>query len=446
LAKEAERAKELEAERLKIEADLAAQAKERERQRSETEAKLAALKANVPVAVNSDMTIEQARARVTELQKKIEDVRRSTETAKAAALRKLTDDYAPLRARLPQAVAKDELETTAEYQARLATAEKQRQALEDRFSVDQAQIEKQFAAELDTTAQPWSSEIERLKQTKYADTIPVVWDHYDADSGRLSVTSGQRRLVFTVPLEKARELAGRKESLALRSDLALNPRSEGLLVDRMTGDRFESAIRRKANPKDGLTYVRVDPGRYMEGCSPGDSECRDDEKPARQVTIARGFWMGETPVTQAAYLRVTGAGPSHFKGDQLPVESITWDEAKNYCQAVGMRLPTEAEWEYAARGGTAGARYGRPDDIAWYTANSGGKTHAVGQKTPNAYGLYDMLGNVWEWVSVSREEEAYRSLRGGSWVDLSRAVRASFRYRVVPGNRDYNIGVRCVGD
>ena len=199
--------------------------------------------------------------------------------------------------------------------------------------------------------------------------------------------------------------------------------------------------RTKVNPKDGLTYVRIPAGHFTMGCSPGDSECDPDEKPPREVTIPRDLWVGQTLVTQAAYQRVTGKTPSYFTGNQqLPVETINQDEAKNYCQAVGMRLPTEAEWEYAARGGTTGARYGNLDDIAWYVANSGNKTHEVGQKAPNADGLYDMLGNVWEWMSESG------SLRGASWNTYPAGVRVSNRNRLVPGDRLYNIGVRCVGE
>jgi formylglycine-generating enzyme required for sulfatase activity len=215
------------------------------------------------------------------------------------------------------------------------------------------------------------------------------------------------------------------------------------------------------NPKDGLEYVWIPPGTFMMGCSPGDSECYADEKPAHRVTLTKGFRMGVTAVTQEAYQRVMRTNPSNFKGAKLPVETVNWTEAQNYCSTVGMRLPTEAEWEYAARAGTTGARYGELDSIAWYDQNSGSKTHEVGQKAPNAWGLYDMLGNVFQWTGDWYAENyqggnetdpkgpasgQYRTLRGGSWGDVARWSRASYRVRLQPDYRLNLPGFRCVGE
>ena len=237
---------------------------------------------------------------------------------------------------------------------------------------------------------------------------------------------------------------------SLGSDLAVAGRLTAAALQKVAAANQESAtpgIRTRVNPKDGLTYVWIPPGRFMMGCSPGDTECTPEETPAREVTIAKGFWIGQTLVTQAAYQRVTGANPSYFKGTgQLPVETLNWDDANNYCKAAGGRLPAETEWEYAARGGTPGARYGNPDDVAWYSANSGNKTHEVGQKPPNAYGLYDMLGNLWEWLADTHEEGKYRPLRGGSWASNTRDVRVSYRYREEVHGHYNGYGIRCVED
>ena len=222
----------------------------------------------------------------------------------------------------------------------------------------------------------------------------------------------------------------------------------------------------KVNGMDGLKYVWIPPGTFQMGCSEGDGECFDNEKPAHQVTITEGFWMGQTEVTQTAYQRVAGNNLSYFKGAQLPVERVTWNDAQAYCQAIGMRLPTEAEWEYAARGGSTGSRYGDVDRIAWYADNSfegniGRKTHEVGQKPPNRWGLYDMLGNVWEWVADWYAEE-YRAggqadpagpgsghvrvLRGGSWNYAGRSARGSQRLSATQDDREANFGFRCAGN
>jgi formylglycine-generating enzyme required for sulfatase activity len=212
------------------------------------------------------------------------------------------------------------------------------------------------------------------------------------------------------------------------------------------------------NKADGMRYVWIEPGTFMLGCSPGDSECTDDEKPARSVTIPEGFWMGQTPVTQWSFEWVTRSNLSHHRpGNRpfLPVERVTWDEAASYCKQIGGRLPTEEEWEYAARGGSAGARYGELNAIAWYKGNSGGFTHEVGQKLPNGFGLYDMLGNVmvWtaDWCNDSRLltgsgllHNRMRSVRGASAFEGADDVRVSDRTLDPPGRRFYGIGFRCV--
>ena len=216
----------------------------------------------------------------------------------------------------------------------------------------------------------------------------------------------------------------------------------------------------KTNSKDGLRYLWIPPGKFIMGCSDGDAECYGDEKPALRVTLTKGFWLGETEVTQAAYQRVTGKNPSNFKGPSLPVEQVPWTAANAYCRAIGGRLPTEAEWEYAARGGTAGSRYGDVGQIAWYAGNSKNTTHPVGQKQPNGYGLHDMLGNVVEWTNdwhssaISKEAidpkgpgaGEFKVLRGGGWFDDPKLIRASYRSRIEVGDFDYNIGLRCVGE
>jgi len=210
---------------------------------------------------------------------------------------------------------------------------------------------------------------------------------------------------------------------------------------------------KKVNAKDGLAYVWIPPGTYQMGCSAGDTECIGVEKPAHAVTITKAYWLGQTPVTQQAFERLMAQNPSRVKGSSLPV-TANWSLAKDYCEAAGGRLPTEAEWEYAARAGSADARYGNVDEIAWYSANSGGQMHEVGQKRPNAWGLYDTLGNVFQWVADwngayqagTQSDPAgpaggtWRALRGVAANYDAGDVRVSFRHSAAPGGQ---FGFRC---
>ena len=149
-------------------------------------------------------------------------------------------------------------------------------------------------------------------------------------------------------------------------------------------------------------FVRIPAGEFEMGCSSGDSDCLSLEKPQHHVRISKGFEMGKYLVTQAMWKSVMGTNPSRFKGADRPVERVSWNDVQEFLQRLNTqndgyhyRLPTEAEWEYAARAGSTSSRYGELNAVAWYSGNSGKETHPVGQKQPNAWGLYDMLGNVW---------------------------------------------------
>jgi formylglycine-generating enzyme len=183
------------------------------------------------------------------------------------------------------------------------------------------------------------------------------------------------------------------------------------------------------------------------------------------------YQLAAFPITQARYAQVTGQWPSTAHGERLPVEGVSWLDAVRFCNALsqreglapayrlpadlediewdpsadGYRLPTEAEWEHACRAGTTGARYGQLDEIAWYRGNSQGRMHEVGGKQPNAWGLYDMLGNVWEWCWDLYGAEvygAYRVLRGGGWFDEPWSCRASVRRRSHPSFQIDDVGFR----
>jgi len=220
-----------------------------------------------------------------------------------------------------------------------------------------------------------------------------------------------------------------------------------------------------------MKLVRIPAGKFVMGSPKTEAGRRDDEGPQRQVTISKAFYMGVTEVTQAQYESVTGKNPSKFKAPLNPVEMVSWNDATVFCEALSkktgrvVRLPTEAQWEYACRAGTKTRfSFGKEDkDLAaygWYKANSGGKTHPVGQKKPNAAGLYDMHGNVWEWSRDWYDKDFYanaknvdpenttagsaRVLRGGSWGYYPDYCRAAHRLRCATDGRGVSFGFRVV--
>ena len=220
----------------------------------------------------------------------------------------------------------------------------------------------------------------------------------------------------------------------------------------------------------GMRMVRVPSGSFAMG-SPRNEPGRDgDEDPLHRVTLSGDFYLGETEVTQGQWKAVMEGNPSDRKGDDLPVESVSWDDAVAFCKALsavepGMRyrLPTEAEWEYACRAGTT-TRFSSGDseeslrDVAWFGDNSGRHSHEVKTKAPNAWGLLDMHGNVYEWCAdwfggypssgvtdpAGPSSGSFRVLRGGSWYDDARYCRSARRDRDWPGFRDPGLGFRVL--
>lgn len=193
----------------------------------------------------------------------------------------------------------------------------------------------------------------------------------------------------------------------------------------------------------------------------GSVDMRDDRTKETWSVNIDSFALFKYPVTQDLYCAVTGENPSAFKGDRLPVESVSWIDTVTFCNqlsddqgkarcyeidlpnervtmnpdANGFRLPTEAEWQYACQAGTKDIRHGELREIAWYKDNAHRSTHPVGGRTPNDWGLYDMLGNVWEWCTDIYDETvygSYRVFRGGGWCDEARSVMATTRRRSHP--------------
>ena len=240
--------------------------------------------------------------------------------------------------------------------------------------------------------------------------------------------------------------------------------------------------------------VLIPAGPFSLG-NTGSYEGEYDEKPPVTIIISKPFYISKYEITQQQYKAVMGNNPSEFKGDDLPVEQVSWYDALNFCNALsqsegltpcytingtkvtcdfdanGYRLPTEAEWEYSAKAGTKTDFYSGKltysgnspidpslDKIAWYSANSSNATHPVGQKAPNAFGLYDMSGNVWEWCwdryaeYPSKETKdyqgpeigTYRVYRGGGWRNLAWYCRSTNRDRNYLDDKNNSLGFRVV--
>src|SRR5579862_5497600 len=178
-----------------------------------------------------------------------------------------------------------------------------------------------------------------------------------------------------------------------------------LLVGLMIGLISAAQSPNPAKSAFAMEFVKIAPGEFVMGCSTGDNDCSVDEMPAHRVQITKAFEMGKYEVTQSQWQAIMGSNPSTIKGDDHPVETVSKNDAHDFLARLNAqndgykyRLPTEAEWEYAARAGTKGAQPASLDEVAWYGVNSEDETHPVGKKKPNAWGLYDMLGNVREWV------------------------------------------------
>ena len=217
-----------------------------------------------------------------------------------------------------------------------------------------------------------------------------------------------------------------------------------------------------------LDLVLIHPGKYRMG-----GRNTDDEKPVHEVTISKAFYIGKYDVTQEQYKAVMKNDPSNFKGPKNPAERVTWDEAQTFCKNLSatssttVRLPTEAEWEYACRAGsTTTYCFGDSEDglaaYAWYSGNANDTTHPVGEKKPNAWGLYDMHWNVWNWCVDWYDANYYASspkidppgpasgtehvVRGGSWHHGVTSARSACRYHFAPELRHTLLGFRVVVD
>lgn len=285
--------------------------------------------------------------------------------------------------------------------------------------------------------------------------VSEVFDEYFIAARLINVETGL--------VEKAYDETGQAESASQLVSLA-NKIASGLLSGISAGggrNSISSGGNVERFTVNGVTFemVKVDGGSYQMGSYNGDS----DEQPVHTVNVST-FYIGKTEVTQALWAAVMGNNPSYFRGENLPVENVSWHDCQEFVDRLSrltgrmFRLPTENEWEYAARGGnrSRGYLYSGSDDIfrvAWYTENSGGTTHPVAQKSDNELGIFDMSGNVWEWTSDlwssnyssprnGGDSGSYRVFRGGGWGSNASYCRVANRGHSIPSLRNSDLGLR----
>ena len=287
----------------------------------------------------------------------------------------------------------------------------------------------------------------------------VACDGYESEEGTVKLkASAPSNLQITL----TKEAVATQQSIVSQPTVAQQPVAQPTVVN---SDHISIPV------KDGISIdmVRVEAGTFTMGATAEMKDPYDWEKPTHRVTLTNDYYIGKYEVTQALWQAVMGSNPSYFKGNNLPVEMVSWDDCQEFISKLNsitgktFRLPTEAEWEYAARGGNKSRGYqysgsNNISDVAWHEDNSRSKTHAVGSKQANELGIYDMSGNVWEWCqdwegSYSSSSQvnptgansgSRRVCRGGSLTSFARSCRSSCRILYAPAYIYHYIGLRLV--
>ena len=368
-----------------------------------------------------------------------------------------------------------EAEAEAERQRLLAEAEAERQRLEAEAERQRLEAERQ-RLEAEAERQRLEAEAERQRLEAERQRLEA-----EAERQRLEAEAEAERQRLEAEAEAERQRLEaeaeqqRLEAEAERQRLEAEAEAERQRLFEESERKKAEAERAKSQPKtftvNGVTFelLYVKGGTFTMGCTPEQNgDCNNDEKPTHSVTLD-DYYIGKFEVTQDLWTAVMGKNPSNKKGDNLPVENVSWNDAQDFIRQLNQMtgehfsLPTEAQWEYAARGGSKSKGYKFSGgnilgNVAWYADNSASTPHQVGTKDPNELGLYDMSGNVWEWCydlygNYSSESQnnptgptsgSVRVLRGGSWSYFAGLARVSYRLYGQPGSRFSGRGFRLV--
>ena len=479
LADEGERRRRLQEDAAQLDEAAMTQAAQRVQQRIAEEGRLAELKRKLEsertgLGSTTTLSLVQARAEVASLTQKKAEVEQRIQAEQIKALTTLEADFQSLAQQRPNPAPKDEFETLAQYQARLAEHAKAKTDLDARLRQGKESLEARYGKAATEQARPYARQIEALAARKYPVLFTVQLKKYDAESAEYSLllkptadpaSRGYRAKLNLAP-EAARGFKARAALLHAEGIGGLDGQAgQVVLLDpalgRLTVQGFQEVLSPDYRRNQlGMTFSQIPAGTFTMG------GVGSNEEPRHSVSV-HSFWMGTTTVTQAQWRSVMGNDPSNFKGDDLPVEQVSWEDAHRLISAMNAketdcsyRLPSEAEWEYACRAGTRGETYGDLDAIAWYDGNSGKFTHRVGQRRANAFGLYDMLGNVWQWCEDNWHvsylgaptdgsvwqggDTSSRVVRGGCFSAIAQDCRSASRMDLWPTSQIGAFGVRLV--
>ncbi|MDP2681682.1 MAG: SUMF1/EgtB/PvdO family nonheme iron enzyme [Deltaproteobacteria bacterium] len=440
--------------------------------------------------IASALGITEAQTEVKRLNTMIAKLGSDYQTEMPKQLKPVKDYYEPKIKKAENQPPMDKMfETELEYKERLEKAKIEVSSLKTELSQKETAITGQLKAGMSGQIKPLLEQRDNLTKQEFpVGNKEIKWKFvkYTPEKEEFTISGLIKDIVvginISIPKAKAREYYQNPDLLV--ASAAINIASDGsreplkFTLQGPEGDNYNTSriTREFADPTTGMEFVFVKGGCFQMGDTFGDGD--NSEKPVHEVCVD-ALYMGKYEVTQKEWVAIMGSNPSYFRecGDNCPVEKVSWDDAQEYINKLnqkfpsnspfskggqgGFRLPTEAEWEYAARSGGKNEKYAGSNDIdsvAWYESNSGNKTHPVGQKKPNGLGLYDMSGNVWEWVndwydsgyyenspkdnSKGPSSGQYRVLRGGSWKVWPQYLRASIRLWYEPSTRYGSYGFR----